>query len=235
LLEANLYSDFGVIAKNFPSVPVILTEYYNPLPSTLPSTNPDSICHDTVLGYALYLYGIEKETKAAIETLATHDAGGAAQSYFSNILTNESVLEDQLNNTLGNAALSAVPEDVQVTTVQLDFSNTNPVDFTDHDLCEDYPGGNRGWVFAPGISAAASWGSFTQNYDFTPTDSCARVTTTGGCVYISETPKPGKALGVKYTLTAVLQVNDVPHPTAAGQTAIADEILPTATSLVNSG
>ncbi len=223
LLEANLSSVFGLIHKDFPGVPVIFTEYYNPLPSALPSTNPDSICYDTKLAYVLDQWKL-KHYREAVQTLVSGDVGGAAQTYFNNAINNAEALESELNNTLGAAAAAALIEDMGVTTVSLNFAQ--PVA---HDMCQDYSGGNGGWVFAPGVTLSGEFLGQPVNINIVPTDSCA-VAEKSGCEVV-----PLNKTNAAYSVTGSLQVNDIPHPTIAGQTAIANQLLPTAIGLTNSG
>jgi hypothetical protein len=230
LLEANLSLDFGLIHKDFPGVPVIFTEYYDPLPSTWDIENAKSLCDPSELApvaYALEQLVVGLNPLGSAETLLDPTISEAAQSYLNSILGETSTLDTALNTTLGSAAAAALIEDVGVTTIPLNFSN--------HDVCQDYPdSGNVGWLFAPGVSAKAQLGSAAPVVlGYVPADTCA--TPNKGC-RTYESAKHGKVpiTHTKWTVSASVQINDVLHPTVAGQTAIANQLFPTASGLTNS-
>jgi len=215
-------SDLSTIQKNvtklltnigtlYPGVPIILTLYYDPLPPNFTSiTNKNSPCSNESLIYALH-QGIQQGNWAeAAKTYVTGNVGTGGKNYFNGIFSGASSIETNLTNALQAAAAAAVKGGTDVQTVALDFST--------HDFCEDYPSGNTGWVFGPQIFLFAEVaGQVSRTFAYNPTDTCAVFD--AGCQAIAKTQS-----GRGYSATYIIGDNDFPHPTAAGQEQIAEQI-----------
>jgi lysophospholipase L1-like esterase len=221
-IKSNVTSQLVEIKGLYPGVPVILTLYYDPLPPTLTSiTNSNSPCSQESVLYAIHQFVQQGDWLGAAKTLVTGNVGSGGKKFFNNLFSQASSIENKLNSTLTNAASTAKKLGVDVQTVQLDFSG--------HDFCQDYSGGNGGWIFGPQIFASGEvthLGSATVSY--TPTDIC--VVPDAGCNIES---KSGSGHGYSYSYK--VSINDLPHPTAAGQQAIANQLEPTAASVLGSG
>jgi hypothetical protein len=101
-----------------------------------------------------------------------------------------------------------------------------PLNFTGHDVCQDYAGGSGGWVFGPNVfffASARAYVGVTYQKTFLPTDTCA--TFDAGCRLVVNIEK-GSTSDFDYDLILQVNLNDFPHPTAAGQQAIANQIEP---------
>jgi hypothetical protein len=224
LLKENLDNDFAEIHKDWPGVPIILDLYFNPLPTSYADTNTSSNSVCSVLYDAQQVVQLAQYATTA-DALLAGTSSSAVRAYYNSTLSKAQSLLDRLNQTLQSAAAAALIEDVGVTTVQLDF--------TGHDVCQDYPGGTGGWVFGPNVfffASARAYVGLTYQKTFLPTDTCAVFD--AGCRLVYSIEKGGSG-GFGYELILQVNANDVPHPTITGQTAIANQLEQTAEQLLN--
>ncbi len=91
--------------------------------------------------------------------------------------------------------------------------------FEGHDLCQDYPGGSTPWIFAPSVDLQAAFGGNSKDYAFTASQTCTILDK--GCAVKSFTYG---VLASGNGFAGTIAVNDVPHPTSAGQAAIASDV-----------
>ena len=120
-----------------------------------------------------------------------------------------------LNDVIDNAVATANGNGIDARAVAVNFSS--------HDMCQDYPGGQTGYMFAPSIKVTGHALGVTKTYQYTASDSCAHPD--AGCKTFAPKPVTGNYHGLKGSLTISGNINDLPHPTTAGQNAIASEIL----------
>ncbi len=215
-IQQNVQNVIARISSVYPGVPIVLTQYYDPLPASFPVQNTNSPCHPQELLYAAAQAFQYHNPTRAFETLITNDAGGAATDYLDNVASSAALVDDQLNTALFRAAATERSAGVAVQTVPLDFSG--------HDLCEDYPGGS-GDVFGLGLYAFGAYlagPSASKTVQYVPSDTCAVFD--AGCKSFAKT-WTGSFLDRKYSLTVIASLNDLPHPTTKGQITIAEQIL----------
>ena len=211
-LKTNLRNVLTRISTDYPGVPIAVTEYYNPLPYA-PTANEASLCSlMPVLSLVpLIRAGDYKQIARIIRNrqLRAHGAQYEKQLYD----TAKTVLSSL------NSAISAVASR---------FSNVTvvPVSFFGHDFCEDYPGGNGGFVFGPSVlfTFGFTWGLLSKftKFQISPTDICN--SNQPGCYKKIIKSGSGDHLGFKYSYTFIAGPNDFPHPTPSGQDAIANRI-----------
>jgi lysophospholipase L1-like esterase len=218
----NVESDLAQIESMYPSAQIALSLYYNPLPPGL-SQNSSSVCsteNAPVLAAALeYAHG-DRNPLDYLPLLVRNPLTTAAILKAENKLFAKTYTQGGTTIAALNEALQTAASDEGVTTVQLDV--------TGHDFCEDYPGGNGGWVFGPHVYAFGSYikglisASFQRQYE--PSDICAAFD--AGCSSKTWTGTFKKFGGtVSYDL--ILGINDIPHLTPAGQTAAAQAFVDT--------
>ncbi len=157
-LQKNVEAVLSQINQMYPAVPITLTEYYDPLPPAYNSTtDANSICSTIALLYAVKQFIQDHDTAGAAKTLATNDIGSGGAQYYDNLFSTAASVENQLNQALAMAAADSEKNGVNVTPVPLNFSG--------HDFCQDYPGGNGGWIFGPGVPvASAAYGISRRNF-----------------------------------------------------------------------
>jgi len=199
------------VQADYPGVPISLTGYYNPLPANQ-TVNKASVCKlMPMLAEALLA---RTNSKEAVKAIATGQLTSNGVKFEQRLYQTAQTVLSSLNGTLSQEASL--------------FSNVKfvPIDFTGHDFCEDYSGGNGGWVFGPSLhfTFGWTWGLLSGFYErkYSPVDVCS--SSLYWCyhrfVYIGS----GKKLGFSYSYTFTASANEFPHPTAAGQQGIADLI-----------
>ncbi len=224
-IQANVLTVLKEIASQYPGVPVLLTRYYYPLPTSFPVKNGKSICGSAKALYLAYLIGKGQYGNAADE-LVTDSGSSAANKFLNGIVTSGEAVAGKLDGALTSAASAALKAGINVKTVQLTD--------TGHDLCQDYPGGT-GWVLGPAFFAFGSviYGIFSasKTIQYSPSDHCA-IWKKDICGAVTAINTSGSWHGVKYYLTANYDINDLPHPTVAGQQAFARQLSGTASGLL---
>ena len=159
------------ISADYPGTPIAVTQYYSPLPATLPGNN-SSIC--SVISPLLYISLLVRHqyTQAADVSLQ-RALGQLSKQYQQTIYNTVARVLGSLNKAIGSVASKYK----NVTVV--------PVDFTGHDFCQDYPGGIGGWVFGPRVLASFGYqlGLASNFYQaqYSPSDQCNE--TIKGCYY----------------------------------------------------
>lgn len=225
-ITANATNVLKEINAQYPGVPVLLTRYYFPLPTSFPVNNSNSVCGSAK---ALYLASLISQGQygAAADELVTDFNDSAADKYLNGIVSAGQAVAGKLDGALTAAASAAKQAGVNVTTAQLTD--------TGHDLCQDYAGGT-GWVLGPSlyVYGSVSYGIFSasKTIQYTPSDTCA-VWKKGICGGAAIN-KSGTWNGINYSLTAIYDINDLPHPTVAGQAAFAKQLSGAAATLLGS-
>lgn len=215
-LHANLSKVLDILETRYPDTRVIVTEYFNPLPpEPRPLEDSCALSHLALLAKdsQRYVNLLRKDAFLLLDEVAT--------------------LQGQLHLTATeivgslNRALGATADLYEADVVSLDF--------TGHDVCRAFSAteiryygfltGNgrievpaqtgEARVFAPAVRAFAllenRYVSVFIDLRLSPTERC-RV----ACNEVEVIPGP--------PFTAILRANGFPHPTAAGQKAIADRI-----------
>jgi len=207
-LRVNLSRSIAAIKQAYPNVPIVLTRYFNPLPSG------DASCS---LMPGLYLYKtifIDKKPGEAAKTLTTGKLDSAAQDFQDDIVLEALRVIGKLNSTLQQVA-----QDQGTGIVALNFAG--------HDLCKDYAGsGSTAWVFGPSADLFISYYNRfvgdSREWQFTPLHRC---TPTPQCDTLSVTDlKSYDKAGTKFTYSILFRSNDLPHLTNDGHNAVADFI-----------
>jgi lysophospholipase L1-like esterase len=211
-LKLNLGKVLSRISADYPGTPIAVTQYYNPLPAGLPGNN-SSIC--SVIPTLLYIsLFVRHQYMQAADLTLDKALGQQSQQYQQTIYNTAVRVLGSLNKTIGSVA----SQYKNVTLV--------PVDFTGHDFCQDYPGGNGGWVFGPFLRATFSYqlGLLSDFYQaqYSPSDLCNEKIK--GCYYAYTGSGSGDLFGFKYQYTYIASTNDFPHPTPDGQKEIANLI-----------
>ncbi len=176
-LTSNVESVLNSIKTLYPGVQIALTMYFNPAPPSL-SSNPNSICSSSnapELAAALELeQGVSPTNLLPLVIADSFDKSAiihAENALLSAVYSEAGSMVGLLNRALATAAANVGG----VTTVTFNVSG--------HDFCEDYSGGNGGWVFGPRLYAFVAYvkglisASLTKQY--TPSDVCA--TYDAGC------------------------------------------------------
>jgi hypothetical protein len=224
LFDKSLASNLADLAAAFPGVPVLLTNYYNPMP--LPVTSSNAVCSLTgpvalaiVLQASIPLSDKLAVLSAAIPGTPHHQDFLNGEVLIQNALyTRGATAVGALNSSINNAARSAKNK---VTPVPLNFSG--------HDMCQN---GTTTWVFGPNLHVSVTWTpallpSQTVSLGFGPFPSvCPYIDTNLDMTHdktIPFGPITGRSLGIWHDL---LSTNCMPHPTAAGQQAIANALYP---------
>jgi lysophospholipase L1-like esterase len=224
-IKSNVIKVLKEINQLYPGVPIVVTKYADPLPTAFSNSNPGSLCSQDALIYAAYEGYVKRKVLSAIATYASNDQDGAGITYLNSAYGKAQSITNGLDNALNAAVTSAANSGVNAHAVALDF--------TSHDLCQDYPGGNVGWLLAPSVTVSAHALGITKTYSYVASDTCAYAD--GGCSQIAPKTIRGSYLGIKYKLTFSANINDLPHPTIAGQQAIAAQLMPEVTTLLGTG
>jgi hypothetical protein len=223
-ITANVETVLKEIGSQYPGVPVLMTRYYFPLPSSFPVANTHSFCSNAKGLYAVNLF-LHGQYGNAVEELLPTTGDSSALKYLNGIVAAGQAVASKLDNALMAAVTAAQQSGMTIDTVKLNF--------TGHDLCEDYPGGT-GWILGPSIYLFGSYIkgllSYSKSIQYTPSDTC-QVWKGGICGGVALS-KSGTFAGGKYYGLLIYNLNDLPHPTVSGQQAIASQLAPTATSLL---
>jgi lysophospholipase L1-like esterase len=212
-IQSNVTSVLEQINVLYPNVPIVLTQYYDPLPTVDSGLPANSICSQHKWIYAAYQYD-HGQTLGALNTIRTNDSGGAGIAYLNKVFANSQNLVNGLNSSLAKAAIVASGAGVNVTLVPLMET------FLGHDMCQDYSGGNTGYLFGPSLSVQFEDGGVHKTYSYIAVDNCAFPD--AGCAGAGPTKLNGSLLGIPVHVTYAYNLNDLPHPTQAGQQAIAN-------------
>jgi len=223
-ITTNVEKVLTKIHTQYPGVPVLMTQYYFPLPTSFPVKNSHSICGNTNGLYLLHLLAT-LDLKDAAEGLITRSFGSDAVKFLNGIASAGQNIAIQLNSALRHAVTVEQMSGMTIKPVQLDFGG--------HDFCQDYPGGAVGWVLGPSFYLAItgtyvlSAGPYTAQYS--ASDYCA--TPDGACGRTAVNAE----IGLPWENVHVIgwyDLNDIPHPTVAGQQAIASQLKAAAASLL---
>lgn len=222
-IKSNVTKVLKKINQMYPGVPIVVTEYADPLPKAFSGKNPDSLCSQNALIYAAYEGAVLHKIKSAIATWASNDHDGAGIKYLNSAYSKAQSITQTLGNALNAAVTAASSSGVNAHAVTLNFAS--------HGLCQDYPGGNTGWLLAPSVKLLVhTLGVVNKTYSYVASDTCAYAD--GGCSQFGPQIIRGSYLGVSYKLTFSANINDLPHPTIAGQQAIASQLMPEVTTLL---
>jgi hypothetical protein len=225
-ITANVEAVLKDIGSQYPGVPVLMTRYYFPLPTSFPVANTKSFCSNTKGLYAVDLF-LHGQAENAVKELLPTTSDSSALTYLNGIVAAGQAVATKLDNALTAAVSAAQQSGMTIDTVKLNFSG--------HDLCEDYPGGT-GWILGPSIYLFGSYIngllSYSKTIQYTPSDTCA-VWKSGICGGTAIS-KSGTFKGGKYYGLLIYSLNDLPHPTVSGQQAIARQLEPTAVGLLGS-
>jgi lysophospholipase L1-like esterase len=225
-IQSNVTKVLKKINQLYPGVPIVVTEYADPLPKVFSGKNPNSLCSQHALIYAAYEGAVLGKVKSAIATWVSNDHDGAGIKYLNSAYSKAQSITQALGNALNAAVTTAVSSGVNAHAVALNFAS--------HGLCQDYPGGNAGWLLAPSVKLVVhTLGVVNKTYSYVASDTCAYAD--GGCSQFGPKIVSGSYLGIKYKLTLSANINDLPHPTIAGQQAIASQLMPEVTTLLGTG
>ena len=84
----------------YPGVPIMLTEYADPLPASFSDSNPNSLCAQHTLIYTADEFQQGNST-GGVTTFATNDRGGAGIIYLNNAFSNAESLVSKLDSAAG--------------------------------------------------------------------------------------------------------------------------------------
>jgi lysophospholipase L1-like esterase len=207
-LEHNLAGLLTDLEHTFPSAQVVLTQYYNPLPSPVSS------------GHAcrVFYYGA-----------AAHDLVGTAQKYLTGQF--DAAAKDYQGSIYDEASrfVGALNHSIDVTATN-HHAQSVALDFTGHDLCGAYENYTP-WVFAPTASATLTVGArlltrtaeYTYTFSLTTKDACTcDPSHPGGSIPTKGWSPSSRIGGIEASLRDIhWDSNGTPHPNATGQAVIA--------------
>ena len=223
-LQGNVVAVLQKIRDLYPDASIGLSLYFNPVPAGL-VTNANSVCSQDNASALHLLSKWVKNRSIAKSDLAPFVIPGVGlggdtikneQTELASFHSGAETIVNSLNLTLSRAAASVSG----VTTVTMDING--------HGLCEDYPGGNGGYIYGPRImvSALATSGSIfykSYNRDFVPSDKC--VAYNNGCKSLGFQNTGKWSYGLikgDWSYAVVIGINDLPHLTQSGQSHAAD-------------
>jgi lysophospholipase L1-like esterase len=210
-LEHNLAGLLTDLEHAFPSAQIVLTQYYNPLPS------PDSSGHACRV---FYYAAAANDLVGTAEKYLTGHFDAAAKDYQGTIYNEATRFVGALNHS------------IQVT-ADNHHAQTVALDFTGHDLCGEYENYTP-WVFAPTAGATLTVGAtlltrnaqYTYTFSLTAKDACTCDPSQPGGSVAAKGWSPSTRLGgLEASLHDIhWDSNGTPHPNAAGQAAIAARV-----------
>jgi lysophospholipase L1-like esterase len=214
LFQTALASDLSTIKAKYPGVPILVMNYYNPLPPP-PGAN-HAVCALSDFPTLLYeLSQLDQSTQQGL--LATLDDVLLTPGRFADDVR---TVQGQIYNdaqaviTKLNAAIDTVAAAAGATTVATDFSG--------HDICAE----GSEWVFSPDATASLSLQILTIHK--------TEQLTWGGDEVCPDPIPSSHELNFRFSRTSTTRwfsasisiavgTNCVPHPNHAGQTAIAGD------------
>lgn len=227
LFSTSLAIDLAALngpSGKYPGVPVLITGYYNPMPS-----GSQPLC---VLNAAIgtWLYVQASGTGSAGEILSSLlKAFIRPDAFTAGLQQVQGAVFNRANYILGH--LDGVIQQVAGAAPGVTYA---PVSFAGHDMCQ----GPRSWAFGPDLSVSLSLSvgnrSFSASRHFAPAV-CPAVGTPDGTLEQSfgpfgpTFPVPGNA-SASASLSG--STNCLPHPTQTGQQQIAAQLAPIAAGLI---
>ena len=209
--KGKLANDLKILAGKYPGVPIQVMDYYNPFPAAPAASQPACLFSDVA---ALFYEHAQKGWLNTAKTFVFHhdqfsnDARTVQGLLFKDAQTVLSQLNAAVNSTANGFA-----------------KVVSTSDFAGHDICAH----GTEWVFSPtfAVDASLKVGPFsgTNHLPVGGDEVCPDPVSPVDNNFKISVSFDSKFLHVSGSLSIAGGLNCLPHPTIAGQTAIADDFL----------
>ncbi|MHB8513216.1 MAG: GDSL-type esterase/lipase family protein [Actinomycetota bacterium] len=195
VLEANLSTVLAKLHEVYPKARVYVTSYFNPLPAPSAAS-------------ACSIYNLVAAIHSPFSVLLNR-SGSAARQTQAELFQRAEVVLDALNQAIRSSVVRAKDHVVAL-------------DFVGHDFCQ--ANASDAWIFGPEIHVSVRTGVIAKRWDYLLPYPCPN--DSGKSPPIStHGPVTVHVSGIRITYDATISNNCMPHPTRAGQEAIAQAIV----------